>query len=47
MKVLTKNTDYAIRALLALAAKKGSYRGCSGWLHDGEGSGYDQRNTID
>jgi len=25
MKVLTKNTDYAIRALLALAAKKGSY----------------------
>ena len=25
MKVLTKNTDYAIRALLALAAKKGCY----------------------
>ena len=25
MKVLTKNTDYAIRALLALAAQKGSY----------------------
>ncbi|MBZ4219182.1 MAG: Rrf2 family transcriptional regulator [Chlorobium sp.] len=25
MKVLTKNTDYAIRALLALAARKGSY----------------------
>jgi len=25
MKVLTKNTDYAIRALLVLAAKKGSY----------------------
>jgi Rrf2 family cysteine metabolism transcriptional repressor len=25
MKVLTKNTDYAIRALLALAAKRGSY----------------------
>ena len=25
MKVLTKNSDYAIRALLALAAKKGSY----------------------
>jgi Rrf2 family protein len=25
MKVLTKNTDYAIRALLALAAEKGSY----------------------
>ena len=25
MKVLTKNTDYAIRALLMLAAKKGSY----------------------
>jgi Rrf2 family protein len=25
MKVLTKNTDYAIRALLALASKKGSY----------------------
>ncbi len=25
MKVLTKNTDYAIRALLALSAKKGSY----------------------
>jgi Rrf2 family protein len=25
MKVLTKNTDYAIRALLALAAKKGTY----------------------
>ena len=25
MKVLTKNTDYAIRALLALEAQKGSY----------------------
>lgn len=25
MKVLTKNTDYAIRALLALAAEQGSY----------------------
>jgi Rrf2 family protein len=25
MKVLTKNTDYAIRALLALASKTGSY----------------------
>ncbi|MEI8033211.1 MAG: Rrf2 family transcriptional regulator [Chlorobiaceae bacterium] len=26
MKVLTKNTDYAIRALLALAANRGSYQ---------------------
>jgi Rrf2 family transcriptional regulator, cysteine metabolism repressor len=26
MRLITKNTDYAIRALLALAARKGSFR---------------------